>query len=56
MSKINKKLIIFDDYNQRVRKEQNTIGTLTTNCGSSTWRNGWKLIEILVKEYKENAE
>lgn len=34
-----------DDYNGRVRADQSTIGTLTTNCGSNAERNGVKLIE-----------
>ena len=38
-------VLIYDDYNSKIRKDQNTIGTLTTNCGSSTIRNGWKLID-----------
>ena len=40
-----KESIIYDDYNSNIRKDQDTIGTLTTNCGSSTIRNGWKIIE-----------
>ena len=40
-----KEKIIYDDYNSNIRKDQRTIGTLTTNCGSSTIRNGWKIIE-----------
>lgn len=37
--------VVYDDYNSNIRKDQETIGTLTTNCGSSTNRNGWKIIE-----------
>lgn len=37
--------VIYDDYNSNVRADQDTIGTLTTNCGSSSVRNGWKVIE-----------
>lgn len=37
--------IIYDDYNSNVRKDQDTIGTLTTNCGAQASRNGWKVIE-----------
>ena len=37
--------IIFDDYNQRIPQDQDCIGTLTTNIGSSTPRNGIKIIE-----------
>ena len=40
-----KECVIYDDYNSNIRKDQDTIGTLTTNCGSSTIRNGWKIIE-----------
>ena len=36
-----KESIVYDDYNSNIRKEQD----LTTNCGSSTIRNGWKIIE-----------
>lgn len=38
--------IVYDDYNNKIREDQNTIGTLTTNCGSSAPRNGWKIIEV----------
>jgi hypothetical protein len=37
--------IIYDDYNSRVRADQNTIGTLTTMVGSSSLRSSYKLIE-----------
>src|SRR5574344_741312 len=40
-----KEKTIYDDYNSSVRKDQDTIGTLTCNCGSSAIRNGWKIIE-----------
>lgn len=46
-----KESVIYDDYNSNIRKDQDTIGTLTTNCGSSTIRNGWKIIE-----YKQHFE
>lgn len=39
-----KEEIIYDDYNSRVRRDQDTIGTLTSNCGASAIRNGWKVI------------
>jgi len=42
---IRKDVLVYDDYNSNVRKDQDTIGTLTTNCGSSANRNGWKIIE-----------
>ena len=37
--------IIYDDYNSRIPKEQNAIGTLTTNIGNSAKGNGIKIIE-----------
>lgn len=37
--------IVYDDYNSNVRTDQDTIGTLTTNCGAQAPRNGWKIIE-----------
>lgn len=37
--------IVYDDYNGRIKADQNSIGTLTTNCGNSTPHNGIKLIE-----------
>lgn len=37
--------IIFDDYNQRIPKDQSVIGTITTNIGASAPRNGIKIIE-----------
>ena len=40
-----KEPIIYDDYNQRIREDQDTCGTLTTNCGNDAPRNGFKVIE-----------
>ena len=40
-----KEKIIYDDYNSKIREDQDTIGVLTCNCGSSAVRNGWKIIE-----------
>ena len=37
--------IIYDDYNGRIRADQDCIGTLTTNCGTDAPRNGVKIIE-----------
>lgn len=37
--------IVYDDYNSNIRADQDTIGTLTTNCGAQAPRNGWKIIE-----------
>ena len=37
--------ILIDDYNGRVAKEQDVMGTILPNCGSSAPRNGYKIIE-----------
>lgn len=37
--------VIIDDFNNRKRAGQDTIGTLTTNCGTEAPRNGWKISE-----------
>lgn len=37
--------IVYDDYNSNIRKDQDTIGTLTLNIGSSSLRKAYKLIE-----------
>ena len=36
--------LIFDAYNDRIKVDQNSIGTLTTNIGAFSLRNGTKLI------------
>lgn len=36
--------IVYDDYNSNIRKDQDTIGTITTNIGNDAIRNGYKLI------------
>jgi DNA (cytosine-5)-methyltransferase 1 len=38
-------VVVYDDYNSTIRKDQDTIGTLTTNIGNDAARNGYKLIE-----------
>ena len=43
--KVEKNYTIYDDYNSNIPKNQNCIGTLTTNIGSSTIRNRIKLVE-----------
>lgn len=45
MEKVNCEPIIYDDYNGRIRADQDCIGTLTTNCGTDAPRNGVKIIE-----------
>lgn len=37
--------VIIDDFNSRIPKEQNIIGTLTTNIGNRAKHNGIKIIE-----------
>lgn len=37
--------IVYDDYNSKLTKDQNTIGTITRNIGNATTRNGSKIIE-----------
>lgn len=45
MEEIKCEPIIYDDYNGRMRVDQDCIGTLTTNCGNDALRNGVKIIE-----------
>ena len=35
---------VYDDYNSKIRDDQNTMGTITTNIGNSAPRNGYKII------------
>lgn len=44
-----KKCVLYDDYNRRIRVDQDTIGTITTEIGSSTLRHSYKLIEVIRK-------
>ena len=37
--------MVYDDYNSRIRADQETIGTMTTNIGHSGLRNAYKIIE-----------
>lgn len=37
---------VWDDYNECFPKDQSVIGTITTNIGSPTPRNGIKIIEV----------
>ena len=39
--------IVYDDYNSKVREDQNTMGTITTNIGNPAPRHGYKLISNL---------
>lgn len=38
---------VWDGYNQRIRVEKGTVGTLTQNCGADLKRNGYGIIEPL---------
>ncbi len=45
---LEKKQIIFDDYNSTIPEDQSVSPTLTTNCGASATRNGVKIIEAKI--------
>ena len=51
-SKQDKEIIIFDDYNNCVKADQNSVGTLTRNCGNDAIRNGVKIIEKEECDYR----
>ena len=38
--------IIYDDFNCKIPKMQDIIGTITTQFGNPAPRHGWKIIEI----------
>lgn len=44
--KHNNRVIVWDGYNQRIRAEQDCVGTLTQNCGADLKRNGQGIIEM----------
>lgn len=48
--------IIYDDYNGRIRADQDCIGTLTTNCGNDAPRNGVKIIEPNYRFFEQAFE
>lgn len=57
MEEIKCEPIIYDDYNGRIRADQDCIGTLTINCGNDALRNGVKIIEpVIVDEIYNNRE
>lgn len=39
------KIAVWDGFNQRIRKEQDTVGTITQNVGADLKRNGQGIIE-----------
>lgn len=49
-----KEPIIYDDYNSRISADQDSINTLTCNCGASAERNGVKIIEPIVCEERRD--
>ena len=44
--KLEKRIIVYDDYNSKIYGGGELIGTITTNIGNPSPRNGFKLIEI----------
>lgn len=48
----NKEIIVFDDYNNCVKSDQSTVGTLTHTCGNSAIRNGVKIVEKKECDYR----
>lgn len=51
-TKESKKITVYDDYNSNIPKDQNIIGTLTTQFGNSAPRHGFKIIETNMNEDK----
>lgn len=47
-----KEIIVFDDYNNCVKADQSSVGTLTRNCGNDAIRNGVKIIEKEECDYR----
>lgn len=41
-----KRIIVYDDYNSKIPKDQDVVGTVTTQFGNSSLRHGWKIIEV----------
>lgn len=49
--------IAYDDYNSRISADQDTINTLTCNCGKPTERNGVKIIEpVIIEDFYQSRE
>lgn len=44
--KHNNRVVVWDGFNQRIRSDQDAIGTLTRNCGADLKRNGQGIIEL----------
>lgn len=45
--KILEEPLVYDGYNQTVRKDSSCVGTLTRNCGADLKRNGQGIIEMV---------
>ena len=41
-----KKIIVYDDYNSNIPKNQDVVGTVTTMFGRDSLRHGFKIIEV----------
>lgn len=55
--KLEKRIIVYDDYNSKIYGGgSGLIGTITRNIGSPTPRNGFKLIEIYECRKKSGSE
>lgn len=49
------RIVLLDDYNQRIPANQDIIGTVTTNWCEASLRHGWKIIEIYESERDERG-
>lgn len=45
-SKMNKKIIVYDDYNNVIPKNQDIIGTVRPMFSRNALRASWKIIEV----------
>lgn len=41
-----KKIIVYDDYNSNIPKDQDIVGTVITMFGRDSLRHGFKIIEV----------
>lgn len=44
------KIVIYDDFNSKIPKNQDVIGTVTTQFGNPAPRHGFKLFEFNYEE------
>jgi site-specific DNA-cytosine methylase len=47
-----KESIVFDDYNNCIKADQSSVGTLTRNCGIGAIRSGVKIVEKEECDYR----